>query len=160
MPNARLSAAMLLLFCGGCAAWSDAQMRLADQIRKAADLCRQAHQQRQRIVDEYYELQNRRLDEAFDADMRARQPLTADWVIEHRRAYAAAVAAVQRARAAAAAADLAATGNLDAIDAAARRLMYLQSLQLRLPLIDGWLSDLAGLNAPPNPVSQNAVSDR
>lgn len=138
---------LLACVAGGCAAWSDAQMRLAEQIRKAADLCRQAHIERRQIVEEYYRLQQSRLDEAFDADMRARDQLTAEWVLDHRRAYAAAVAAVQQGRNAAAAADAAMRGNLEAIDAAARRLLYLQSLQLRVPIIDNLLVEPVGPDA-------------
>lgn len=126
----------LMLFCsGGCAQFSQVQIDLLSQSRRGIEHARTSLDDRSRLISAYHTLQRKRLDDAFDADVLERAELSADWVIEHRRAYAAAVDAVASARAKSVQADLSARENLDAVDQALQRVIWLQSAQLRLSSI-------------------------
>lgn len=81
---------------------------------------------------QFHQLQRERLDEAFDADVRDRAELSADWVIEHRKAYSAAMDVLNRQRSASDQADAVTRRNLDAMNEAMKRLLDLQSIQLKL----------------------------
>ena len=120
---------LLLLACG-CTAWTEAQMRLVDQAQRGLEQVRQSQAQRQAIVEHYHQFQRRQLDEAFDQDVRQAEKLTAEWFLEHRRAYSAAIDILHRQQSASTAAVESAYRNLDAIDAVLQRLLHLQEMQL------------------------------
>ena len=122
---------LVLASVTGCAPWMDAQSNLVVQARRGIEVaqenratCAAAHEQLAR-------LKRQRLDEAFDADVRSRDPLTADWVIAHRAAYAAALEAYAQERHALAESDDVAQQNLRAVDAALERLQWLHAIQSR-----------------------------
>jgi hypothetical protein len=83
------------------------------------------------VADELNSLRRKQLDEAFDEDVRAHNPLSADWVIEHRRAYAAGLLAMEAAHAATVTADETLSRNIKAIDAALQRAQWLISVQMQ-----------------------------
>ena len=92
---------VLLLFTAtGCASYQQEKLDLLQPARNGLVLCDQSRQELRALADELDALRRKQLDEAFDADVQARQPLSADWVIEHRRAYAAGLQAMYAARAA------------------------------------------------------------
>lgn len=122
----------VVLLAGGCGQYTEAQMRLAEQARRGMELCRQAYEERGQLVERLYEADRARLDAAFDADVRAREALAADWVIEHRKAYAAALDALQRRTLAGTEAGAAARRNFEAAEAALNRLKAMQAAQLRI----------------------------
>lgn len=122
---------MVLVLLGGCASYTRVQMDLVEQSRKGIELLGHSHANQVRLIDEYHALQRKRIDEAFDADVLERKALTGDWVIEHRRAYAAALDVVFRQRAASTEADAVTRRNLQAVEQALRQLEWLQSIQLK-----------------------------
>jgi len=125
--------ALLLLICtGGCASYTQVQMDLVEQARKGVALVAQSHESRQQLIDELHVTRRRQLDEAFDADVRdVGDQLTPDWVIDHRRAYAAGIDALAGARNASLEAAEMERSNLAATDEALRRLYWLQSIQMQ-----------------------------
>jgi len=130
---------MMLLLCGGgCTKWTAAQMDLVTQARHGIALIGQGDQQRAAAVEELNKLRRERLDEAFDADVRERESLDADWVIDARKAYATAIDALARQSASIAATEEVRRRNLGDVDAALARLQWLQSIQLKLtPNLEG-----------------------
>jgi hypothetical protein len=127
---------ILIGLCGGCARFTEAQIQLVEQAQRGIELCRTGQQDRAAIVEQYYQLQRTRLDEASADDAAAQKDLSPQWVAEHQKAYSAAAAALERQRAASAEAEATAQKNLDAVDDALRRLLVLQGIQMRLS-IDG-----------------------
>jgi len=121
----------LVMVCG-CSAYTQTQMRLVEEARRGLLLTRSAQEERAVLVERLHELERRRLDEAFDADVLSQRALEADWVIEARRAYAAAMDALANQRQASREAQAAAQRNLDDIDAALERVLVLQGVQLKL----------------------------
>ncbi len=120
----------LVMLGVGCAAFADAQSDLVIQARRGIALAESNRAGCTVLHEELATLKRRRLDEAFDADVRARdEALTADWVIQHRLAYAAALDVYAKQRAEQAAADEVSRRNLRATDAALERLAWLQSVQ-------------------------------
>lgn len=122
---------LALLACG-CSAWTEAQLRLVEQSQLGLEQLRASHAQRQSVVEQYHLLQRGQLDDAFDVDVRQAADLSPDWIIEHRRAYAAALDLLHRQRSASADASSAADRNISAIKGALLRLKHLQEMQLRL----------------------------
>lgn len=120
-----------MLACG-CSAWSEAQLRLVEQSRLGLEQLRASQAQRQAIVEQYHQLQRSQLDDAFDADVRQAEALAPAWIIEHRRAYAAALDLLHRQKSASAEASAATERSISAVDAALQRLKHLQEMQLRL----------------------------
>ena len=116
----------------GCAKYAQVQIDLLQQSRHAVQLTRTSLDEKSKLAGAYHSLQRQRLDEAFDEDVRNRLDLTSDWVIEHRRAYAAALDAIASARAASVAADQTTKQNLDAMDEALQRVIWLQSVQAKV----------------------------
>lgn len=116
----------------GCTPYIQTQMSLAEQARRGVELVRQAQDQRQQLIERFCDLQRQRLDEAFDADVQERPDLPPAWIIEHRKAYAAALDALHAQRQSSRDADAATRDNLAAIDRALERLLALQSAQLKL----------------------------
>ena len=122
---------MLLLSTCGCAQWTQVQLDLVTQARRGVANVQKRDDERAATVMQLNALRRQRLDEAFDQDVRERESLDADWVIEHRKAYAAALDAYAKQQAAADAALAAEKRELVAIDAALQRLAWLQSIQMK-----------------------------
>jgi hypothetical protein len=118
----------------GCAPYAHVQSQLVDQAARGVAALEQSLEQKSQIVAQHHALRRQQLDAAFDADVSQRDPskLGAGWVIEHRRAYAAALDALSAARLASVQADEADRRNAQATLEALDRLRWLQSLQLRL----------------------------
>jgi hypothetical protein len=125
------------ILASGCSAWTQAQIDLVTQVRRGVTIVRQSESQRDQLVGELYKLRRQRLDDAFDQDVHARASLDANWVIEARRAYAAALDAFAKARAQNDRANDLRQQNLAAIDGALARLQYLQSIQLKYSDLEG-----------------------
>ena len=131
----RLPVFLCLWSAVGCAPYTAVQIDLVEQARKgvanAAD-----HQKLQRAdVEALRELRRKRLDEAFDADVVANGALSSDWVIEHRRAYAAGIDLLHQKHAAALMRVDKSDENLAAVDAALRQLHALQSIQIKWSIL-------------------------
>jgi hypothetical protein len=101
-------------------------------VRRGVAMVAEAQASQELASQELHQLRRQMLDEAFDADVRARGDLSPEWVIEHRKAYAAALEVLDRARQARAASHESVRANLKAIDDALLRLRWLQSLPARL----------------------------
>ena len=124
----------LLCFLGGCQGYVQTQMQLVEQTRKGLVLLSKAQEEHQELSQQLSLLGRKRLDEAFDEDVRNCQELSPQWVIEHRRAYAVGLDALGMQQAKAAEAQRINRENLRAVDQALQRLYWLQSLQI------GWMS--------------------
>lgn len=127
----------LALLVNGCSGFGEAQMHLVEQARRGLDITRTVQTDHAQIISQLYQLQQQRLADGFDADVRQQTALSADWIVEHRKAYTVALTALERQRAISAEADTAALRNLAAVDTALQRLLVLQSLQLRVTSLDG-----------------------
>ncbi|MGH7214218.1 MAG: hypothetical protein ACREIT_05595, partial [Tepidisphaeraceae bacterium] len=94
------------------------------------------------LTEQLAEMRRRRLDEAFDADVRERDlaGLTPEWVIAHRQAYAAALDALEKQRGASRESSQTTQRNLEAVEAALERLRWLQSIQLKWVTLNGEIS--------------------
>jgi hypothetical protein len=79
-----MAAAALL---AGCTAQEQAQQRLIGSMQSGLKELAAAQEQRQELVDGFYQQRRRVLDDAFDQDVRTVEMLEPQWVIEHRRAY-------------------------------------------------------------------------
>jgi hypothetical protein len=125
--------ATLLAFVivAGCAPLMDAQSDLVTQARRGIDVAQSNREHCASVHEQYARLKRRCLDDAFDADVREQDQLSADWVIDHRAAYAAALEAYARQQRELDEADAVARRNLRAVDAALERLQWLQSIQNR-----------------------------
>ena len=119
-------------FVTGCDTYAGGQLQLLEQARKGLELENQNASGRGEFVAKYYTLQRERPDAAFDADVRENQALSGDWVIEHRKAYSAALDAMAHQQNIAAENEATAARNRAAIDLALQRLESLISIQLRL----------------------------
>jgi hypothetical protein len=108
------------------------QLDLLGQSRKGIELTQKSLEERSQLINAYHALQRKRIDDAFDEDVRNRTDLDADWVIEHRRAYAAVLDAIASAHSASVDADRVTKDNLAAIDQALQRIIWLQTAQLNL----------------------------
>src|SRR5437016_5994953 len=124
-------ALLLLLFCSGCAPFTQVQIDLVDQASRGIGMTRKALDERLQLVERLHELQRKRIDEAFDADVRTHQHLDGEWVIEHRRAYAAALDALAVQQLASQEAETSDRRTLDAVEQALAQLRALQSIQLK-----------------------------
>ena len=122
----------LLCALSGCAQYTAVQMNLLEQARKGIAITQKSLADKSQLIEQYEKQQRKRLDEAFDADVREDANLTGDWVIEHRRAYAAALDAMSAQQQAGREAQLADKSNLEAIDNALQRVLWLESIQLKL----------------------------
>lgn len=122
----------ILLLPAGCAPYTDAQIALITQARRGLDLIEQSQSERGRLIADYHQLQRHQIDDAFDDDVHQRESLDPEWVIEHRRAYAAALDALGAQRIASRDADAAAVANLHAIEQSLDRIESLVSLPTRI----------------------------
>ena len=83
----RLGVIVLTALLAGCTAQEQAQQQLLGSMQAGLKDLATAQQQRQELVDGFYQQRRQVLDDAFDQDVRAVELLDRDWVIEHRRAY-------------------------------------------------------------------------
>ena len=127
---------LALPLMAGCSAWNEAQLGLVTQARKGMALVAQADAQRDTVAMELAKLRRQRLDEAFDADVRTRELLDADWVIDTRKAYGAALDAYAKAQASDDANSQRRRENLAAIDASLERLQWLISVQAKFNILE------------------------
>ncbi len=105
-----------LLAGAGCTAQEQAQQQLIGSMQAGLKDLAAAQQQRQELVDGFYQQRRRVLDDAFDQDVRAAARLEPDWVIEHRQAYMLACEAVWKQQQASARAGEQMQQNLRTID--------------------------------------------
>lgn len=127
--------ALTTAFGCGCTTFTGAEMDLVTQARRGIAHVAQHDDQRDRAVAELARLRREKLDDAFDADVRDRatqETLDPEWVIDARRAYAVGIDAYTKAQAASERSAAARKQNLAAIDAALDRLLWIQSVRLRL----------------------------
>lgn len=115
---------LIVLMSGGCADVG-AQLRLAEQARKGVALVTAAQEGWKESIAKLEVLRRQRLDEGFDADVREQGALSAEWVIEHRKAYAIGLDAVTTEAAALRRTWEVNASNLKAIDAALARMQSL-----------------------------------
>ena len=118
-----------LLLLGGCAQWAAVQTDLIDQASRGIDLTKRSMEGKGALIEKEYRDRRRRLDRAFDADVAGRQQLTDDWVIDARRAYAAALDALNDGRDIELANDAIDRRNLQAVREALENLRRLQLIQ-------------------------------
>jgi len=121
----------LLVTVAGCAPLMSAQSDLLTQARRGIDLAQSNRTTCAPIHEQFSRMKRQNLDDAFDADVRDQDQLTADWVIDHRAAYAAALETYVRRQHELAESDAIAQRNLQAVDAALERLQWLQAIQNR-----------------------------
>jgi hypothetical protein len=128
-----------LMLCGivGCAPYTQSKVELVAQARRGVGLVQQSHAGRQTLVDSMYDHQRRQLDMAFDADVCSRPALSADWVVEHRKAYGVGIDAIEASRSASRHVADADADNLRAIDQALTQLNRLHEHELNLPQLIG-----------------------
>lgn len=120
---------LMLIFGAGCSQYTAAQIDLVQQARRGVELCRRSQSSHRQWVELAANLQKEKLATAFDADLRDRADASEVWMIEHRQAYTAALAAIQSQRDAAIESDVVQRSNLDAVDQALRQLLELQNIQ-------------------------------
>ena len=128
----RIVLTALLALGAGCAEYQDAQIQLINQAQKGLALVSQAKVSETARADALDRLQRKGLDDAFDRDVREREELSPDWVIEHRKAYVAGLEAVQAQRSAARAAIEANARNIEAVDAALKALRRITQAESQL----------------------------
>jgi hypothetical protein len=129
---------MLIVFMSamvaGCGAYTQVQMNLVEQARKGVALSQSSAGEHEKVIARLHELERRRLDEAFDGDVRDQKTLWADWIIEHRKAYAIAIEAMAREKQDLLSAMESEKSNLQAVDAALAKLEWLESIQMQWTL--------------------------
>ena len=124
-----LTSAILL---AGCSTYNGAERSLVTEARKGVQLVASAESIRQKQSDAIAQERRARLDAAFDADVRDQKTLDPNWVIEQRKAYAAAMD--QLALQASADRQLGATTaqNLSDVDLALQKLQLMIDVQQNL----------------------------
>lgn len=122
---------VLVLGAAGCTPLTTAQMNLVTQARHGIELLSQSARVQQQLSDELVQLRRQRLDEAFDADVRDQTELTADWVIEHRQAYALGMRSLQSAEASMQRTQASLVDNLAATDRALNQMQQLLEIEMR-----------------------------
>ncbi|MFN4241810.1 MAG: hypothetical protein ACK4PI_01080 [Tepidisphaerales bacterium] len=126
-----LGAVLGVVGCGPYAQW---QAELASQGREGLRRVDAAREASSKAVRQYLLERRQRLDEAFDADVRAQGTLDAEFVIAARRLYAAGLDGLAEAAARQAEADRVAADNAAAADAALAALQRLLEAQGRVRL--------------------------
>ena len=114
----------------GCAPYVEAQQALVNQSQHGLERVRQAYADRTAMLQRHHAQQRERLDAAFDADVRGRETLEAEWVIEARRAYAVGIDALHAQQRATDAATDATNDNLAAVEQALNQLELLVKLPM------------------------------
>ena len=126
----RLLTGFVMLFVGGgCSSYTATQMRLVEQARKGVAIWQTRETAKDDEVRSAYAAKRKALDQAFDADIQQRQTLTAQWVVEARKAYAVGLNALAQNEATALANNDAAKRDVAATDEALQRLLALLSIQ-------------------------------
>ncbi len=123
-------AAVLALGLTGCAPYAQVQIDLLDHSRQGIVNAKATQSSFAAAVDQLHALRRKQLDTAFDADVREQPAVDAEWIIEHRRAYAAALEAMAQQQLADHQTADTAQRNLDAIDQALAQIRSLQSVPL------------------------------
>jgi hypothetical protein len=128
-------AGMTVGIATGCAGYTRSKIDLAAQAQAGVALVRsEVDAQRGRTIAASDALRAK-LDAAFDEDVASRgEPLDADWVITHRKAYALAVDAFDADRRAADAEGQLTLRTLDSINAALAQLQQMHAAELKLTL--------------------------
>ena len=122
----------------GCRAYTGAEVALVDQARRGVALAAGREAGHRDLVEQLTAAERQRLDAAFDADVRGEGTITPDWVIDARRAYEAAIDAIEKRRAAAVVAGEVAKSNLEATDRALERLRWMLAVQQQYSVEDAW----------------------
>ena len=94
-------ALVLLLLLPACADWTAAQLELVRQAERGVVSARRSAEAQAALLAAADEARRLELDAAFDADVRVRgggKGLSAEWVVEARRAYAAGLALLDEQR--------------------------------------------------------------
>src|ERR1043166_1238792 len=120
---------VLCLGVSGCAQYAQVQMDLVTQARKGVAICQKSTEGHGQVIERLTDLQRTRLNEAFDADVRDNPALSADWVVEHRKAYAAALLVLAQEQQQLQQARKTESQNLASIDQALTKLYWLESIQ-------------------------------
>lgn len=121
---------LLLLALPGCTTFTATQLQLTQQARKGVAIWIAREQSRDEQTQQEFAHKRKQLAQAFDADTRAQPTLDPDWVIEARKAYAAALDLLNQAEIAALAANESARRDAQATDLALQRLIDLQTVQI------------------------------
>src|SRR5437879_774594 len=119
----------LTIGISGCAQYAQVQMNLATEARKGIAICEKSHDTYAKVIDTLHTTRRARLDDAFDEDVRQQPSLGADWVLAHRKAYAAAIEALASEHQQLTAANDIDRRNLMSIDQALQKLYWLESIQ-------------------------------
>jgi hypothetical protein len=126
----RLMTGFVMLFVGaGCSSYTATQMRLVEQARKGVAIWQTRETAKDDEVRSAYAAKRKALDQAFDADIQQQQTLTAQWVVEARKAYSVGLNALAQNQAIALANNDAARRDAAATDEALARLLALLSIQ-------------------------------
>jgi hypothetical protein len=128
----RLAIFALALSAAGCAPYTRVQIGLAEQARRGVQMWKDREADGDVVSRAQFARQRAELGRAFDQDARERPAgeLSADWVIEARKAYAAGIDAIARADSAALSANETARRNADVTDQALQKLLWLESIEL------------------------------
>lgn len=118
----------------GCSPYVQIKADLVTQSRRGAELVRESTDQRQKLIDQFIALRRAQLDQAFDADVRQRDSLDAEWVITARKAYAIGLDSIHAQQTATAKAHETTSSNLTDIDRALQQLQLLHDIEQRLSL--------------------------
>src|SRR5512133_3068788 len=104
------------LLCG-CSQQEQAQRALMERMDGGLMELSQWQGERQEVLEDFYRQRRGMLDDAFDADVKSpvALPLEPEWVIEHRKAYVAALEAMWKQESASAQANAQADRNLEAL---------------------------------------------
>lgn len=131
----RCAILIVIASCAGCASYTQTKIDLTAQIRSGIESTRQATVLQHQVLDALAEAQIGRLDAAFDADVKSRDTISADWVIAHRKAYIAARDAMHEHRESLGASQARLESNLQSIDLALGQLQRIHAMeqQVRLP---------------------------
>jgi len=121
----------LTIGVSGCTQYAQVQMNLAAEARKGVAMCEKSHDTYAKVIETLHSAQRARLDDGFDEDVRAQQALSADWILAHRRAYAAAIEALDAEQQQLRQANDTDLRNLKAIDRALAELYLLESIQAK-----------------------------
>jgi hypothetical protein len=124
-----LTGFVMVFVCGGCSSYTATQMRLVEQARKGVAIWQTRETAKDDEVRSAYAAKRKALDQAFDADIQQQQTLTAQWVVEARKAYAVGLNALAQNQAIALANNDAAKRDAAATDEALARLLALLSIQ-------------------------------
>jgi hypothetical protein len=122
-----------MVFCAlaGCAPYTRVQMGLVEQARRGVEMWKEREAERDSAARAEFGRRRAELARAFDQDVRDRPAgeLSADWVIEGRKAYAAGLDVINKAEAAEASANELARRNAEATDQALEKLLWLESME-------------------------------